>query len=222
MYTASPGGMSSAISRAVVVFARAPLAGEVKTRLAAALGDAEALRIYRDMGRRAVAAARSARDCRVVIAYTPASRAREVRDWLGEDLTLVPQHGQGLGERMLAAVRTQMAAGVARVAVIGTDCPELTGSLIDEALDVLDRADAVFGPARDGGYYLVALGRAIPELFTGVSWSSPDTLSRTLELADAASLRVELLRELEDIDTADDWERWRARQRVDSVASEGS
>lgn len=214
--------MSSDPSRVVIVFARAPLLGQVKTRLAAELGDAEALRIYRDLGRRAVVAASSVGDCRVVIAHTPAAREREVRDWLGGDLRCMPQEGADLGERMLAAVQREIDCGATRVVVIGTDCPGLTGELIEHALEALDRADAVFGPARDGGYYLVALRHPDARLFSGIPWSSPDTLAHTLQRAADSAISVELLPELEDIDTAQDWRRWLERQRGDSRGPDGA
>ena len=194
--------------RALVVFARAPTPGAVKTRLAADLGDAAALRIYRELGARAVAAACAVPDCVLSIAFTPAAGAEAVREWLGPDVRLRPQADGDLGARMAAAVADALAAGAERVVVVGTDCPDLDAATIESGFDRLDAHDVVLGPAADGGYYLIGLRRLHRELFEGVPWSAADTLERTLERAADAGLRVALLDVKRDIDTAADWAAW--------------
>lgn len=192
----------------VILFTRAPVLGQVKTRLASVVGDAEALAVHRDLGARALAAARGVAGCEVAVAFTPAGALGLVRDWLG-DVVLQAQAEGDLGARMHAAISAQFAAGAGRLVVIGSDCPALDARGITAAFDALDAADVVFGPATDGGYYLVGLDRPCAPLFAGVPWSAPDTLAMSLERARALGLRVALLPPLDDVDTAADLARWR-------------
>ena len=194
--------------RAVLVFARAPEPGRVKTRLAATLGDAAALAVYRWLAERTVGEARRVPECRVTVCHAGAAPA--LAEWLGVDLALRAQCEGDLGARIADAAAHAFAAGARRVAIVGTDCPDLDARRIGAALDALDDADAAFGPADDGGYYLVALARPLPALFRDVPWSAPDTLDATLAVARREGLHVALLPTLQDVDTAADWERWRA------------
>ncbi len=195
--------------RRVVVFARAPEHGRVKTRLAAGIGDDAALAIYRWLGERTLAAARAASNCEVEVRYTPAYDTHSVASWLGHDVTLRPQSDGDLGDRLRAAVAEALADGAQEVLLLGTDCPDVDAALIERAFEELDRSDVVLGPARDGGYYLLATRAAHPALFADIPWSSPTTLAATIGAAEDARLRIVLLGELSDIDTAADWSRWR-------------
>ncbi|MGE5232286.1 MAG: TIGR04282 family arsenosugar biosynthesis glycosyltransferase [Deltaproteobacteria bacterium] len=196
--------------RALVVFARAPEPGRVKTRLAREIGEAAALEAYRELGTAVMGAVGVLRDCEVVVAYTPAEREGLVRGWLGSVPGYEPQPEGDLGARMLGAIARRCAAGAERVLVIGTDCPDLDARLLETAFARLGRADAVLGPAADGGYYLVGMKRPIPELFREIPWSTPATLSATLARAAGAGVSVALLEERRDVDTAEDWRAWRA------------
>ena len=199
-------------TRALVVLARAPELGRVKTRLAREIGEAAALQAYREVGTAVLGAVGRLGDCDLVVAYTPADRKGPVRAWLGPAPAYEPQRGGDLGARMLGAIASRFAAGAAKVLVIGTDCPDLDPELLEAAFAQLDRSDAVLGPAADGGYYLVGMKRPIPEVFQGIPWSTPATLSATLARAAAAGISVALLEERRDIDTAADWRAWRAAQ----------
>ncbi len=203
--------------RALVVFARAPEPGRVKTRLAREIGEAAALEVYRELGTAVMAAVGRLRDCEVLVAYTPADREGVVRGWLGSAPGYEPQPDGDLGARMLGAIAGRCAAGAERVVVIGTDCPDLDPELLEAAFARLDRNDAVFGPAADGGYYLVGMKRPIPELFREIPWSTPATLSATLARAAGAGVSVALLEERRDVDTAEDWRGWRAARRDPST-----
>lgn len=198
--------------RALVVLARAPELGRVKTRLAREIGEAAALEAYRALGTAVLGAVGRLGDCDLTVAFTPADREGPVRAWLGPAPRYEPQLEGDLGARMLSAIAGRFAAGAATVLLIGTDCPDLDPELLETAFARLDRADAVLGPAADGGYYLVGMKRPIPELFEGIPWSSPATLSATLARAGAAGVSVALLDERRDIDTAADWRAWRAAQ----------
>lgn len=208
--------------RSLVVLARAPERGCVKTRLAREIGEAAALEAYRELGTAVLAAVVGLGNCELVVAYTPAGREASVRAWLGSAPAYEPQQEGDLGARMLGAISGRCGAGRQKVVVIGTDCAELDPPLLETAFARLDRADAVFGPAADGGYYLVGMKRPIPELFRDIPWSAPDTLATTLARAAASGLSVALLEERRDVDTADDWRTWRSRHAGDQPAASTS
>lgn len=154
----------------VVVFARAPVLGRVKTRLAATVGDAYALELYQWLAERTVRAlAQRPRtwELHVAAADDPAAVAR----WFPEADVVVAQRGDDLGARMRAALADALADGCARVVIVGTDCPALTAARVGDAMTALREVPAVIGPALDGGYYLLGATRALP-VFDGVPWST--------------------------------------------------
>lgn len=188
----------------IVVFARAPILGQVKTRLASETGQARALEIYRALTERVLAAVQRV-GAQVIVAYTPADAGSMMRAWLGTSVAQEPQADGDLGTRMAAAFVTRMADGADRVVIVGTDCPTITRETITAALTALDDADVVFGPALDGGYYLIAARALHDALFRDVPWSSASTLDVSLARAREAGLRVTLLTLMRDIDTIEDW-----------------
>ena len=189
--------------RALIVFAKAPRPGRVKTRLAADLGAQEAARVYRRLGRRVLDAVREG-PYRTLVYYDPPDAEAEMRDWLGgESLEFRPQTEGDLGERMVRAFEEAL-RDADRACIMGTDVPALRAALVVQALERLESADVVLGPAEDGGYYLMALSRPHPEIFRDVPWSTADVLGATLERTRRAGLRESLLPVLKDVDTAAD------------------
>ncbi len=176
----------------LILFARAPRLGRVKRRLAAGVGPVAALRFHRGQLARLVRLMRGERRWRTVLAVTPD------RAFLRASLPQLPQGRGDLGARM------QRALGRYRRAVlVGCDIPGVQPPDIAAAFRTLGWADAVFGPAEDGGFWLVGLGPRRPERpFAGVRWSCAETLADTL--ANCAGYRVALLRRLRDVDTVDD------------------
>lgn len=198
---------------AVLVFVRAPQPGRVKTRLAATIGAGPALRVYRRLAEHAVAQALAlAPEVSVRIHFTPAEAGAVVRGWLGDGPAYLPQPDGELGARMRAAFDAAFAAGFGRVAVVGSDLPELTSALIRQGLDLLETHAAVVGPARDGGYYLLGLDRPVEGVFDGVPWSTDGVLAATLARLRAGGMEPVLLESLADVDTAEDlpagWREW--------------
>lgn len=194
----------AAPTRTVAVFAKAPRPGWVKTRLAADLGDEEAARIYRSLGRTTVHSLRDA-GFDLTVFYDPPDRGarEEVAAWLGEGLRYRPQAPGDLGARMAHAV-TECLKRSEEVCVVGTDVPGLGPVAVQHAFDALSRNDLVVGPATDGGYYLLAMNRLRPWLFQNVPWSTPAVLPTTLARAAEHLVRVELLPEKTDVDTVAD------------------
>jgi rSAM/selenodomain-associated transferase 1 len=195
---------------ALLVFAKVPRPGQVKTRLAAVLGDELAARLYGELVSRTLEATRSARYARFVFVAPPAT-AREMRAWLPDEACLL-QHGGDLGARMAHAFGVAFARGARRVAVAGSDVPGLDAGRVQQALDALEEDDLAIAPAGDGGYSLLALREPHPELFADVEWSTPWVMEQTLERS--RRLRVRLLDELPDLDTPQDLrEPWGALEK---------
>jgi rSAM/selenodomain-associated transferase 1 len=187
----------------VVVFARTPRLGAVKRRLARGIGDRAALRFHVTTLLGLLRSLLADRRFRVVLAVTPDRATFR----LPPRVTRIGQGAGDLGARMARACR-RFPHG--NVAVVGCDIPEVTAADITAAFDALGRADAVFGPAADGGYWLVALAPRRPAApFAAVRWSSEHALADTL--ANFRRHKVATLRTLHDVDTPADWRLWRDR-----------
>lgn len=188
----------------LLVFVKRPRAGEAKTRLIPQLGAAAAAELYRALAEAEIdGTAPQPGEYRRLLCFAPAASGEELRAWLpGEEW--LPQRGADLGERMAAAFEEAFRRGSRRAVLIGSDAPWLSREQVLEALVALETHEVVLVPARDGGYCLIALERPRPELFQGVSWSSPSVLVQTLERARASGLRVRLLQAQADIDTLQD------------------
>jgi hypothetical protein len=193
----------------LVVFARYPRPGEVKTRLAPRLGLDGAAALARRMlvatWAEALAAARSA-GCRLELHGCGADGAG-FSALLGDDVAFFAQSGEGFGERLERAFASALERGGGRVVLVGADCPVLSARHFDEALAALESNDAVLGPARDGGWWLLGLRAPAAALFHDIAWSTPIVFEQTLAAARASGLSVALLEELADIDTPADLER---------------
>jgi len=197
----------------LLVFLRQPRAGAVKTRLAAGLGGEAAAELYRALAEEEVrrTAPRGGEFGRL-LCFTPSEARTEIEAWFpGEEL--LPQEGPDLGARMARAMDQAFRRGAGPVAVIGSDVPWVSRETVLEAFRALDEHDVALGPARDGGYYLLALARPEPRLFDGIAWSTPSVLSATVERAGGLGLAVRLLEPLTDVDTIEDLEAERERLR---------
>ncbi len=188
------------------LFAKAPEAGRVKTRLARAVGSARAVSLYREVGRRVAAQCIAPGAWETVVWYAPAGGETAVREWLGglDVDAFRRQPGHGLGFRLAGTFRRHFAEQARRVVVIGSDCPTVARPLIRRAFRALDRADLVLGPAVDGGFYLLGLTRVVPGLFRGVAWSTAGVFTRVLDNAARLGLSTLTLPEHRDMDTIAD------------------
>jgi hypothetical protein len=190
----------------VVVFARAPRLGAVKRRLAAEIGARAALRFHTATLTHLLRVLSADRRFRTVLAVTP-DRAR-LR--LPHHVSRIAQGRGDLGQRMERAFQRFPCR---RVAIIGCDIPDANAGDVATAFRSLGRADAVFGPAADGGYWLVGMSPRRPaHPFAAVRWSSQHALADTL--ANFRARQVTLLRVLHDVDTAADWASLRGAYRT--------
>jgi rSAM/selenodomain-associated transferase 1 len=187
----------------VLVFQKNAILGKVKTRLASGMGELRALEIYRHL----IQLTYSALEDVPVPVWTYFS------DFIPETVNTsieksFVQEGQDLGERMANAFARSFELGMDKVVLIGTDCPTLQSNHLNEAFEALTHSDLVVGPATDGGYYLIGMNRRADYLFEGITWSTSQVLSETLNVASQHCLTTTLLHELDDIDTQEDWQRY--------------
>jgi uncharacterized protein len=194
------------ISEKLIVFTRYPSQGKTKTRLIPVLGSVGAANLHRLMAGRTIARALSLQNSRqlsVEIHHTGGSQ-QQMQDWLGTELIYQNQIDGDLGERMTAAFQKSFDSGVDKAAIIGTDCPDLKAEILAQAFDELSECDLVLGPAKDGGYYLIGLRRAIPELFRGINWGTSEVFACTRAIAQNSGLTIAVLPTLADIDRPED------------------
>lgn len=196
------------MTKGLIIFAREPVPGKVKTRLGRAVGDHAAAELYRAM---------------VTDVLEQAALLPEVRPFLfwslagidlpgSPDLSVMEAHrqqGADLGQRMANAFELAFEHGCTACCIIGTDAPDLPTGYIRQAFDLLGRneAEAVFGPAEDGGYYLLGLRQAQSGLFEDIAWGTSQVLTASMERARELGLRTALLPLWYDIDTEDDLSR---------------
>lgn len=186
----------------LLLLIRNPRLGKVKTRLARTVGDAEALHIYRILLEKTRQAALGVQAERWLF-YSDFMETGD--DWPETHFQKKVQSGGDLGDRMEQAFQQAFDAGAGKVLIIGSDCPGLTGLLLQEAFDRLDNADFVLGPTPDGGYYLLGMKDLDVSVFRGIVWSTDTVRTSTLEKIQAAGKTCSLLPELSDVDTEADW-----------------
>jgi rSAM/selenodomain-associated transferase 1 len=187
------------MSPALAIFLKAPRSGTVKTRLAAEIGDRRALRLYRVLVARTLAAVREA-GLDATIWFTPPDAASEMRFWLG-DWDFRPQSSGDLGARLAAAARA-VEPGRGWIA-LGADCPRLGAEHLREARVIVQRGELVIGPSEDGGYYLIGGPTPLPDLFSGIPWSTDRVLEETRARLERAGVQWQELPALRDVDTAE-------------------
>jgi len=188
-------------SCAVIVFAKAPVAGTVKTRLAGALGAVGAARLAARMLESTTACALEAAVGPVEVCCAP-DRSHPAFTALAVDGTVaLTEQGDGdLGQRMRRALERTLASQPCAI-VIGTDAPRLDAPYLRKSVAALSLQDAVIGPAVDGGYVLIGLRRAAPAaLFDGIDWSTSRVLAQTRERLDRLGFSWAELAPLHDID----------------------
>ena len=195
---------------ALVIFAKAPIPGEVKTRLCPPLTPDEAATLHGGfvldmLERTTLAVATLHLPFHRYLACAPSSalvffQIMEER----QGVKLIDQVGDDLGARMQHAFETMFEKGYHRVCIVGTDVPSLPLDHYTQALALLETNDLVLGPALDGGYYLIGLTRAAPDLFTEIPWSTDRVLALTQEKATTLGLKTALLSQWRDVDTIED------------------
>lgn len=187
-------------NRHLVVFAKSPVLGRVKTRLGRDIGAVAATRFYRQTVNTVLNRLANDGRWRCWLALR-SDRFMATGTFWPSAFSAFEQGAGDIGQRMDTAMR---AIPPGPVVIVGTDVPDIRPFHIEAAFRALGHHDAVFGPAVDGGYWLVGARRSpkTPDLFSGVRWSSPHTLSDSLTQTQRGNLTVALLETLDDIDDA--------------------
>jgi len=191
--------------RCLLFFIKNPEKGNVKTRLASAVGDKTAVKLYKRFLLEMLFTLNRGTFI-FYLCYSPESPLRSLKDWLGDHYLFMPQAGEDLGERMKNGFAEAISMNFKRVVLIGSDIPDLSLEFIEEAFTSLQEKDAVIGPSLDGGYYLIGFKKETfsPRVFEGIRWSTESVFEKTLEVLEREGLTVHTLQPLRDIDTVGD------------------
>jgi rSAM/selenodomain-associated transferase 1 len=185
----------------LIIFAKAPEPGQVKTRLSPPLTSDQAARLHEVFMLDVVRSAQSLSGVTQWLSCAPSTTHPFFRRLSHRfRLRLLTQTGKTLGERMASALRQTLDTGATRVVLIGTDIPTLPATVIRDAFRLLRRADVVLGPACDGGYYLVGVSRRVPPIFDEIPWGRSTVLETTLAHINRLGLRCRLLPFWYDVD----------------------
>lgn len=188
------------------IFAKAPLPGAVKTRLAVDIGEVQACAVYLSLLTRTAANTQSSQRDTELWCSPDKHHPELQRLALENNLTLTNQCDGDIGERMLYALKEGLKEHQ-KVVLIGSDCPVISAGYINQAFDALDESDVVFGPVEDGGYVLIGCRQLHGALFNDVEWSSINTLKQNIQAVERCGLRYALLADLWDVDDVVGYER---------------
>lgn len=189
----------------LLIFIKSPVRGQVKSRLAAAVGEEAALELYKNITLDVIDTAKGCGHP-FRICFFPPDAEETISAWIGRKHSFMPQIGGDLGARMENAFKQIFSEGFSRAVLIGSDLPDLPAAVIEEAFKALTSNDAVIGPAADGGYYLIGFNSAsfLPQVFHGIEWSTNTVFQETMDVLRRASLRVHRVSQWKDVDTLDD------------------
>lgn len=202
------------MKKGLIVFAREPIPGKVKTRLAASIGDSAAAELYETMLQAVLKTSRYMEEVATVVFWACET---ESLPRLAEKYLCVSrgQRSGDLGERMQSAFEEMFSDGSEVCCIVGSDAPDLPTSHVLNAYRLLEtrQADVVFGPSKDGGYYLLGVRKPWPQLFADISWSTAKVLEQSMAAARKLQLTIGLLPEWQDIDTVEDLQAFHERNR---------
>ena len=185
---------------ALLIFIKNPVLGKVKTRLAASIGDKNALKIYYRLLEQTRCETQTLA-CDKLLFY---SEKIENDAWPATNYQKYVQEKGDLGLKMKVAFQKAFESGYEKVLIIGSDCAELKKEHIEMAFEALEKHDVVVGPANDGGYYLIGFQRLINEVFLNKTWSTAEVLNSTLQDLERLNKTYFLLPELIDVDNFED------------------
>ena len=189
----------------LVVFVKNPVAGKVKTRLAASIGKEKALDTYLEL----IAITARTVEHSEGQSYIYFSQSIDKDIWPSDKAEYRIQSGKNLGDRMLNAFM-EVGSAHEKVIIIGSDCPDLSAAILSEAIHSLEHVDTVIGPSEDGGYYLLGTKYFDQTLISDIAWSTSSVYAQTLDRVIRLNQSLKILPLLNDIDTLDDLEKWKS------------
>jgi len=187
---------------AVILFARDPVLGQVKTRLSSSLDDETILRLYTCFVEDSLEKIRKVDNADCFVGISPSNLSGFFNGIEGSDIRLFIQQGENLGDKMRQAFVDRFADGYKKVVIIGSDSPSLPVSYIDEVLT--SDKDLMLGPSTDGGYYLIGMVGKVSDVFAGIAWGTDQVLDETLDRVKKAGVSLELLPVWYDVDFPED------------------
>jgi rSAM/selenodomain-associated transferase 1 len=186
---------------AIIIFLKYPELGRSKTRLAATIGDENALKVYKELLSHTNLITKDLNFDKFIF-YDKVSSNK--MPW-GDDIYHTAYQKQSdLGGRMEDAFEQLFKKGYERVLIIGSDCYELEQNVIKSAFEKLKDKQVVIGPAKDGGYYLLGLSKMIKSIFNDVAWSTENVYSDTVKILNSLNIQHDTTPTLSDIDVFDD------------------
>jgi uncharacterized protein len=190
-------------NRTLVIMAKAPRLGSVKTRLAVNLSSQQATELYACLLNDTIALGQALNQVEIAI-MCPASDAEDLSRVVAQTVRVVPQIGQGLAAGLTCVFAQFTNPGARRVIAFNSDSPHLPASILESAFDVLETCDMVVGPTHDGGYYLVGAKASYAGLFSSDGMGTANALEALLMRARALGLSVRMTDPFYDIDVAED------------------
>jgi len=187
----------------LILFSKYPVSGKAKTRLIPALGPAGAAELQKQMAEKIVRTSTQfidSRDIDMEICFEGGTK-KKMKAWLGAVPRYSHQIPGDIGIRMHRAMANAFLSGCSRVVLIGTDIPDISETVLEQAFFNLTNNDLVLGPSTDGGYWLIGLNRPCADLFQGITWGTSSVFEQTLHIARKHHLKYQLLDPLTDIDT---------------------
>jgi uncharacterized protein len=194
---------------AIVVMAKQPEPGKVKTRLCPPLSPEQAADLYEALFLDTVSLVSGIEQTDLFVAYDPDTARNFFSRIVSSSVKCIPQVRGDLGDRLVKISHQIFFLGYGKIIILASDTPLLPQDVIRSAIERLDEIDVVLGPCDDGGYYLIGLRFCAPALFAGIPWSTSQVLDRTIRRAQEAGMTWELLPPCYDIDTWEDAERLR-------------
>lgn len=194
----------------ILVFAREPVAGHVKTRLARSIGDQAAVQFHQEIVTKTVDMAANSGLAELEL-HVSGNMEHPFFRFLADQysMRICLQEGNDLGEKMFYALKKAL-DHASYCILIGTDCPVMTADYLKQAFHILEKGmDAVIGPAEDGGYVLIGASRIDISWFNNIDWGSQHVLAQSRQRLTANNARYEELQQLWDVDHIDDLHRWR-------------
>jgi len=197
---------------ALILFAKRPIPGLVKTRLIPELGEKEATRVHESLFKKTLRTLVDSGLGEVQLWWDKAWDDRTYLDRLGMTgkIKVFAQHGQDLGERMYHALSSQLEQ-FEKVILVGSDCPVLSSDYLSLAAERLNSADLVLGPSDDGGYVLIGTTKVVPGCLDNIQWGTESVLDATVTNVNSCRLTVTLQDPLWDVDIGEDYRRWKSQ-----------
>ncbi len=194
--------MSKNHNNALILFARDPVLGKVKTRLSPFLDEDVILKLYTCFLHDSLNKIRQIKNTDCFVGVAPSNDSGFFTGTLGSNIQLFVQEGEELGDKMRRAMQDRFSEGYERVVIIGSDSPSLPVSYLTRALN--SEKDMVIGPSTDGGYYLIGMKDKVVEVFDGVTWGTEKVLRETCERLGKNGVELELLPVWYDVDSPED------------------